>query len=245
VGELVGEHVVHRLAHLLVAGLLGVLDHVAEDVAGQALETAIHAGNAHGRVVAAGAFEEERALREHADLPAQVDEQLLEDLHVAGFVPALAGHVHLELPGCVREVPERTGRALQGLKLANEDAVHAQQQPRQPRRGVRVEGLVQHGEREGGAVGLEQRLGCRALHRALDHVGELLKDGDDGIDVIGQGRQYRGLRVVLPDEPAVTSQLFVFDETLHGILPSVIGSVLGWDSRHAAASSRSYRSCRR
>ena len=61
---------------------------------------------------------------------AAVLEQLLVDLHVARLVPALARHVHLELPRRVGEVPERAARALERLELADEDAVHAQLQAR-------------------------------------------------------------------------------------------------------------------
>ena len=60
--------------------------------------------------------------------------ELAADLDVAGLVPALAGHVELQLERdgvgrllgdlADREVPARPAGALEGLDLAHEDAVH-------------------------------------------------------------------------------------------------------------------------
>ena len=82
-----------------------------------------------------------RLLGELADLGAHVVAELAGDLDVAGLVPALPGHVELQrerrLLAAVAgvEVPARAAGALEGLDLADEDAVH---QPAGVVGGVRV-----------------------------------------------------------------------------------------------------------
>ena len=77
--------------------IVAELPHGVEHVDGEALEGAVHAGEAQHRVGVAGRLVEEGVLGELADLGAHPVAELDGDLAVAGLVPALAGHVELEL----------------------------------------------------------------------------------------------------------------------------------------------------
>ena len=86
------------------------------------------------------------------------------------------------------------------------------------RRSARLEWLVEHDQREGRAEIFEQRLRSGALHGPFDHRRELVDHLYDGVNVVGKGRQHGDRRVVLANEPAVTRQLVVVDEALHGVI---------------------------
>ena len=107
VGDLVGEHPVLAELEHRVAGDVAELAHRVEDVDGQALERPVHAGEAQHGVGVAGGLVEERRLGELADLGAHPVAELDGDLAVAGLVPALAGHVELELEGDLARCPRR------------------------------------------------------------------------------------------------------------------------------------------
>ena len=77
------------------------------------------------RVLRARAAPEDGGLRELADVAVQVLEQPHVDLHVAGLVPDLPGHVHGELPGRVREIVDGTAGPFHRLQLPDHDAVDA------------------------------------------------------------------------------------------------------------------------
>ena len=109
---------------------VAVLPHRVEHVDGQALEGAVHTTQPEDRVLVAGGLEQHHLLAELADLRAHVLGELHRDLDVTGLVPALARHVELQLErrlvatAARVEVPARAARALEGLDLAHEDAVH-------------------------------------------------------------------------------------------------------------------------
>src|SRR4029453_8492331 len=123
VGDLVGEPEVPRPLQDGIAHLPGDVDELVEDVAGQALEAAVHARHPGGRVLRAGAAPEDGRLRELAHIAVEVLEEPEIDLQMAGLVPHLAGHVHGELPGRVGEIVDAAPRALHGLHLAHHDPV--------------------------------------------------------------------------------------------------------------------------
>src|SRR5262249_51333467 len=108
------------------AALLPELLHRGEDVDGEPFERAVHAGEAQHGVLVAGRFEQERRLAELADLRTHPLAELHRDLDVARLVPTLPGPFELERERSliIVEVPARPARTLEGLDLADEDAVH-------------------------------------------------------------------------------------------------------------------------
>ncbi len=125
-GHLVGQHPVLAEAQHRIAHLVGEVAHRREDVDGEALECTVHAGETEHRVGVAGSLEQRDGLGVLADLGAHVVAELDRDLDVAGFVPALPSHVELQREGDLVEVVVvgRAAGALEGLDLADEDAVH-------------------------------------------------------------------------------------------------------------------------
>ena len=109
---------------------LAEVAHGVEHVDGEAFEGPVHAGEAQHRVGVARRLVEQRLLGELADLGAHVLGELHRDLDVAGLVPALPGHVELQLERRLVaavagvEVPAGAAGALERLDLADEDAVH-------------------------------------------------------------------------------------------------------------------------
>jgi hypothetical protein len=155
VGDLVGEHPVLAELEDRVAGDVAELLHGVEHVDREALERPVDTGEPQHGVGVARRLVEERGLAELTDLGAHVLAELHRDLAVAGLVPALAGHVELEgegrTVGAGLEVPTGAAGALEGLDLADEDAVH--EAP------GRVGGL--------GPIGREARVGTPpGLHRS-------------------------------------------------------------------------------
>ena len=130
VRHLIGQHPVLAEVQDRVAGGAAELAHGVEHVDGQALERPVDTGQTKDGVGVAGGLEQQGLLGELADLGAHVLGELHRDLHVAGLVPALAGHVELELErdrialGADGEVPAGATGALERLDLAHEDAVH-------------------------------------------------------------------------------------------------------------------------
>jgi hypothetical protein len=191
VGDLVGEHPVLAELEHGVAAAVAELPHRVEHVDGEALEGAVDAGEAQHGVGVAGGFVEERRLAVLADAGAHPLAQLDRDLAVAGFVPALAGHVELQLErhgvGLLlgdlahREVPARATGALERLDLADEDAVH----------------------QLAGGVG---RIGARRHELARAAVGA----GRVGGAAVGDPIHH-----VHPVEPGITSELVGGEDLLH------------------------------
>ena len=243
VGDLVGEHPVLAELEHRVAGDVAELAHRVEHVDGEPFEGAVHAGEAQHGIGVAGGLVEEGALAELAELGAHVAAELDADLAVAGLVPALAGHVELELEGHLGdalavaaadlEVPARAAGALEGLDLADEDAVH------QPAGGV-------------GRVGTIGGEATRAVALGRAAAGDL-----------------RGARVVEslhhrhPDEAVVAGQILDgeglphawFSSSLEYGSPMVPGPVMPpaasssfcslawWSTARCTASSLSMRDC--
>ena len=129
-GDLVGQHPVLAEVEDRVGERAAEVAHRGEHVDGKALERPVHAGEAQDRVLVARRFEQQRLLGELAELGAHVIGELHRDLDVASLVPALPGHVELELERDLAlaaaglEVPTRAPGALERLDLADEDAVH-------------------------------------------------------------------------------------------------------------------------
>ena len=126
VGHFVGEHPVLGVVQHVVVHLDGEIAHGGEHVDGQTLECPVHAGEAEHRVGMAGGLEQGNGFAELTDVGAHVVAEFQTDLHMAGFIPALAGHVELHGERCfVGGVVERSAAsALERLDLAHEDAVH-------------------------------------------------------------------------------------------------------------------------
>ena len=127
-GDLVGEHIVHRPLDNFVAVALRDPDQLLEDVAGQPFKAAVDSGHARRRVFGLGASPEDFGLGVFAGIAAEIFEQALEDLGVARLVPDLARHIELELPRRVGKVEQGAARGLHGLDFAGEDAVQARAQ---------------------------------------------------------------------------------------------------------------------
>ncbi len=173
-GDLVGEHPVLAELEDRVARVVAELLHRVEDVDREAFERTVHAAEAQDRVGVARRLVEERRLAVLADLGAHVVAELHRDLAVAGLVPALAGHVELELERrfVVVEVEAGAARALERLDLTDEDAVHQRA------------GTLGRGRTVGGHLGrTEVALGERLVPRIEDRV---LDRGPDEARVAGQ-----------------------------------------------------------
>src|SRR5262249_36065708 len=115
VGDLVGEHEVHRALHDRIADLPGDVDELIEHVAGQPFQPTAHAGLLRGGVLGAGASPQDGRLGKFSDVAPEVLEQAQVDLDVARLVPDLARHVHGELPGSLGKVVHGAASAFHGL----------------------------------------------------------------------------------------------------------------------------------
>ncbi len=138
--DFIGQHVVLAERQNRIGGFPSELSHLSEHVDRQALQTAIHSSKAKRRIVVASGLEQRGRLDIFSELTTHVFGQLDRDLTMPGFVPALAGHVKLQLEWHLIGVEVECGAAcpFKCLNLTYEDAVHAPTSPLAYVKGVSI-----------------------------------------------------------------------------------------------------------